>query len=703
MISIYDSKTVNFDNNGLGSLRDMISCVATEELNGTYDLEAEYPLTSQYIELIKNENIIKCDSGYETEQLFRIKRCIPNLKTVKIYGNHITYDLKDNNLEDVYPQKLNCNNALNWILNRTQFEHPFKSFSDISKTATARYVNVNPLSAILGDRDNSFINLYGGELVRDNFTIKLLQNRGVDNGYKISKRKNLVGLSFDEDNTNVVTRIRPKGYNGISLPETYVDSPLINNYPHPKISEIEFTDVKLKSEESEDGFDTLEEVYEELRKRANAKFNEDGIDRPAINVKVNFVELSKTQEYKNYKNLETIKLGDYVDLIFNNYDIKLKVIKTKYNVLLKRYIEIELGQAKTNFLKSTGNSISQLNDKIKDIDSISILNAAKTNATDQINKALGGYVYKTQNELFIMDSKNPQEAIKVWRWNINGLGYSKDGINGPYQTAATSDGSLVADMITSGTLNTNVIDGYNELLLRVFKNSNNLEQLNLTIDGIVNTTISSGGSNILKNPIGNFNNDYWEGTGAESYTDTHIQNKTGQRCCWLLNNGSHKQTIQTKNGNFTLSFMFEKIIELANVQLKINNIPYEIKEETSITFNVTDNNITIEFISDVNKSAYVMNLMLNEGTIAQVYSNNPNETITDTVKIGKGIKISATGANAELDAQADGIRIKNTMANQTKTEFTDKGTKTDELEANKATIAKILIADTGNQTWVNRL
>lgn len=251
------------------------------------------------------------------------------------------------------------------------------------------------------------------------------------------------------------------------------------------------------------------------------------------------------------------------------------------------------------------------------------------------------------------------------------------------------------------------VDKQNQIITQVISQTNDLNnkvvKIETTINGTVNTISSSGGSNILKNPIGNFNNDYWEGTGAESYTDTHIQNKTGQRCCWLLNNGSHKQTIQTKNGNFTLSFMFEKIIELANVQFKINNIPYEIKEETSITFNVTDNNITIEFISDVNKSAYVMNLMLNEGTIAQVYSNNPNETITDTVKIGKGIKISATGANAELDAQADGIRIKNTMANQTKTEFTDKGTKTDELEANKATIAKILIADTGNQTWINRL
>ena len=234
-----------------------------------------------------------------------------------------------------------------------------------------------------------------------------------------------------------------------------------------------------------------------------------------------------------------------------------------------------------------------------------------------------------------------------------------------------------------------------------------IEQSNVLIqnatDGLLNKLSSVGGNNLLKNPIGIFNKDYWEGEGAEPYTDTYIQNKTGQRSCWLLGKGNHLQTIQVKNGIYTFSMMYEKLITLSNQLLKINDVEYELKNDTIITFEVTDNHITIEFVGDVDKSAYLMNLMLNDGEEKQGFTNNANETISDTVMIGKGIQIRATGVNTELDAQADGIRIKNINTNQTTTEFTDKGTITNELNTNKATIAKVLINDTGTQTLFTRL
>lgn len=234
-----------------------------------------------------------------------------------------------------------------------------------------------------------------------------------------------------------------------------------------------------------------------------------------------------------------------------------------------------------------------------------------------------------------------------------------------------------------------------------------IEQSNVLIqnatDGLLNKLSQVGGNNLLKNPIGNFGNDYWENDGAEPYTDTYIQNKTGQRSCWLLGKGNHLQTIQVKNGIYTFSMMYEKLITLSNQLLKINDVEYELKNDTIITFEVTDNHITIEFVGDVDKSAYLMNLMLNDGEEKQGFTNNANETISDTVMIGKGIQIRATGVNTELDAQADGIRIKNINTNQTTTEFTDKGTITNELNTNKATIAKVLINDTGTQTLFTRL
>lgn len=489
MINLYNSKTQDFSNNGISNLKDMIKCVITEELNGIYELEGEYPL-------LKGDNIdtgciLKVDSGYDQPQLFRIKRKVPNLKTVKLYANHISYDLKDNNLLDVYPQNLNGNNALHWILSKTQVEHKFTSFSDIDKVGTARYVNKNPIQALIGEEENSFVNIWGGEILRDNFMIKMLSQRGQDIGYKLTKTKNITGLEFDEDISQIVTRIIPSAYNGIKLPEIYIDSPIIENYPHPVIKEFEYSDIKLKDENSEEGFETIDELYDELRKRVLAEFNENNVDKPKINVKVNFVELSKTIEYKEYKNLETLHLGDYVTLCTDDYNIKLRVIKTKYDSLLHRYIEIELGILKCTFFDSYKQSMNHLKKEFQEKEFLSFLSAAKKDATKQIITAMGGYVYKTQNELYIMDSIDPKAATRIWRWNVNGLGYSKTGIDGPYETAITQDGKIVADFITTGKLNTNVIEGYSNLMLAIkeiqqdqIKQNKSISELNMTTEVI---------------------------------------------------------------------------------------------------------------------------------------------------------------------------------------------------------------------------
>lgn len=467
MINLYNKNTEDFKNNGIANLKDMISCIVTEELNGSYELEAEYPLLAHNANLIQNESILKVDVGTDKMQLFRIKRTVPNLQTIKINANHISYDLKDNNLLDVYPQKLSGAAALDWLFSKTQYSHKFITFSDITKTGTARYVNKNPIRALIGDDDNSFVKVWGGEIVRDNFTIKMLQKRGNDLGYKLSKTKNITGLEFDIDDSNIITRVIPKAYNGIKLPEIFIDSPIIDEYPHPIIQELDYSDIKLKDDNSEDGYDTLEEVYAALRKAVSNDFSTNNIDKPVISIKVNFVELSKTIEYKEFKNLEELHLGDYVNVSFENYNVKLRVIKTKFDSILKRYTELELGEAKSTFTDSISKKIDAVKNEITKVEIPSFLNQAKINATEQLNKALGGYVYKAQNELFIMDSDIPEQAIKVWRWNLNGLGYSRTGINGPYELAMTQDGQIVADFITTGKLKTAIIEGYDQLVTTV--------------------------------------------------------------------------------------------------------------------------------------------------------------------------------------------------------------------------------------------
>ncbi len=462
MINLYDSNETNFNNNGIGALKDVIKCEVTEALNGEFTIDFEYPKKSKYSNDIDNDMIIKIDTGSTERQLFRIKDYNENLSTITAKPQHISYDLIDNSLDDVFPQNLDGMAALQWILSHTQYKHKFTAFSNIAKKASARYVRKNPVEAILGDLDNSFVNVWGGEIERDNFVIRMLQQRGQDTGYKIKYKKNITGLQFNKDDSEVITRLRPMGYDGLMLPEKYIDSPLINNYPHPKIGEIVYSDIKLKqNQEDEEGYNTLEECYEELRNRAKIEFEENNIDKPKINVKVNFVDLSKTTMYEKYQFLSKIKLGDTVIVVLDSFEVKLRVIKTIYDSLLGRFTNLEIGEFKANYITDTQKNISNTVKKETENIGANILETAKQNATDLITKATNGYVVlrpsTNPTELLIMDTPDVKTATKIWRWNLNGLGYSKNGINGQYGLAITMDGHIVADFITSGHISGDVI------------------------------------------------------------------------------------------------------------------------------------------------------------------------------------------------------------------------------------------------------
>lgn len=460
-MKIYLKDTENFDNNGLGFLTDIISANVYDELNGNYYLEFEYLLNGHLSEYLNEENIVKCRVSDGSEQLFIISNIDKNLKTIKITAKHIFYRLLDNFLEDVFPKDLNCHAFLNWILQHTNYQNEFSGYSDITSSASARYVRKNPVEAILGDEDNSMLNLFGGEIKRDNFTVNFLASIGSDKNEKLIFGKNIQEINIKKDVTTVLTRIMPIGFDGLILPEKYIDSPLINNYPYPKIGIINLDDIKYDPED-EDAYQDLEEAYAAMRNRI-AKLYSNGIDKPNVNIKINWLELSKTKEYEQYSTLERLYLGDTVTCNIAGLDYSTRIIKTVYNPLTDRIEKFEIGTPSNNI----GSSINTINNKMEKIDPQSILEAARNGVTELITKAMGGYVYKTQSELYIMDTDNPATAQKVWRWNINGLGYSSTGINGPYGLAMTMDGQIVADFITSGKLNTNVIEGYGELVTTV--------------------------------------------------------------------------------------------------------------------------------------------------------------------------------------------------------------------------------------------
>ncbi|WP_282804280.1 phage tail spike protein [Clostridium tetani] len=362
MINIYNSKETNFEHNGLAVLDSCISCTVEEELNGYYGLELEYPMFSTKAKYLIEDNIIKAPTPTGL-QLFRIYRKVKNMSSVVCYARHIFYDLLDNFIEDCRPTELNGHSALNNILHATQYSHKFKANSNIATMATAYYIRKNPIEVLIGEQENSFISRWGGELLRDNFNISILNSIGKDNGVTIAYAKNIVGIEEDLDMSEVATRIMPTGLTEgdsvIILPEKYIDSLNINKYPTARIRHLHFGDIKVNSEENI----TLEDVYKLLRERVKELYQIQQIDIPKVNYVIDFIELSKTEEYKDYKVLETVHLGDIVTVKHKklDIDIKRKVVKYTWDSILNKYLEIELGNLKDNLAKET----KKINNNIK--------------------------------------------------------------------------------------------------------------------------------------------------------------------------------------------------------------------------------------------------------------------------------------------------------------------------------------------------
>lgn len=463
MLVLYTKNTTSFSNLGLGILRDFnTNPLITEVLNGEYNLEFEYINGGWLSEELIVGNIIKAN-----DQLFRIWDIQPDLTKFKVLAKHIFFDLSKNFVEDVSPTNLTANNALNWILSRTSTPTNFVVNGNCTSTASARYVRKNVIDAIYS-ADNALLKKFGGELEFDNYNVYVHQKRGNNTGFTVLYGKNLSGVQMDIDLSTVVTKIMPQGKDELLLDELYVESPLINNYFSPFYQKIDFNDIGINEEE---GIDEST-AKNQLRLAAQQLFNS-GIDKPTMSIKIDFVELSKTTEYKQYQNLETVSLGDTIKAIIPklNLNLETRVVKTVYDCILERITKIECGTVTPNIVTSQSNSTREIANKLQEINVDSILSEAQQNATDLINHPFGGHIFISEStgELFIMNTSDPITATQVWKWGLGGLGFSSHGINGPYGIAMTQDGKINADYITTGTLSANIIEGYENLLLQVNK------------------------------------------------------------------------------------------------------------------------------------------------------------------------------------------------------------------------------------------
>lgn len=438
MIQIYDKTTTSFSRNGR-ALHEPLSCYMDEELNGKHEVELDYPIdkAGKWKEIVDG-NLIKADG-----QVYRIYNKKKSLDGIKVNARHLFYDNLDNFLEDVRPENLSGVLAARWILARTQYPNLFTVSGTLGGNATRYFIRKNVIEAFMGE--TGIINTWGGEIEHDNYNIILHARRGLDRGVHILYGKNILGIEETLNIDDVCTRMMPIGKDGLLLPEKYIDSPYIGNYEHPKIKTFEFSDA---------------ETEETLRAAAQDLMDNGEIDIPKANYKVDFIELSKTEEYKNYAVLERVYLGDVITIKHSKlgFDLKARVIKVRKNILTGRNETLELGYFLPNLASSfndVGNVLINMAEIIKS--NKTLTQQAIDEATHLLTTALGGYVVKRNGELLVMDTEDIMTALKLWRWNLNGFGYSKTGINGPYELAITMDGTVVAGTAFFDSIITNLI------------------------------------------------------------------------------------------------------------------------------------------------------------------------------------------------------------------------------------------------------
>ena len=468
LIILYDHDEEAFTSNGLGALPDAASCTVTEERNGGYEVEMEYPLTGSHFSDIQKRRILYVKPNpYDDPQPFRIYSITKPINgIVTVHAAHLSYDTSGSIVKLFPADAGSASAAMSYLKNFSVPSTPFTFFTNVGKSGTMSVPKPSSIRSLLGGSDGSILDTFGGEYLFDKWNISLLESRGSNRGVTIRYGKNMTDLEQEENDTDFYTGVYPFWYSEsedgglvtLSANDGIVNAP--GNYDFVKIMPLDLSseDFSKETTDSEGYTTTIEKPTEaELLAAAQKYIANNKIGIPKVSLDVSFVMLAQTEEYKDFARLETVKLCDTVTVEFEKLGVKTtaKCIKTVYNVLTDKYDSIELGEPKSSLAETVSNQgtlIEEASDK-------SYMERAIQNATDLIMSGkLGGYVTVTKNEIYIADNKDLDKAVKVWRWNSGGLGYSSSGKDGPFGTAMTSDGKIVADYISTGNLDCSVLN-----------------------------------------------------------------------------------------------------------------------------------------------------------------------------------------------------------------------------------------------------
>lgn len=492
MIQVYLSTNTNFDKNGDMSLQPLSYEVSTAGINQAVEFTIEHEI-DEYgrYEYLQKGNVIKAFTPWDLKkgQLFRIEDIDKDSKegTIIASGYLIFYDnvktyVKDFNNENV----LICDTgnatgeeAIKKIFKNTNYI----GHSNIMRISRSRLERKNIVAALTGDDENSFVNRWGGELFIDNFDIYMNEKIGHDTGLIISYGRNMEYIKESSSYKNTITRIIPIGFDGLRLTgkTPWVDSPNIDKYPYIMEKEIKFDYVKVKEENSDEGFETIEEARAELIRLSKLLFEEEQIDSPEVSIEVSMYDLQGTLEYESYECYEEVNLGDYIKARHEilNIDTLVRCIGYTWDGLALKYKTIKLGHQIDTYLDKQTDIYNKVNNILNSDGSVNAVEVA--GILDAINVTMKGCRNVAQPlpvrvmicEDFDKDSpsygamcfgsmgfmiaaeRTPDDKDWDWRTFGTGKGFFADLIVA---------GTMLADRIRGGVLQS--IDGSLEIDLR---------------------------------------------------------------------------------------------------------------------------------------------------------------------------------------------------------------------------------------------
>lgn len=430
MIKIFNATDTDFKTAG-NIIINPLYCheIKKKSLNGWY-IEVEIPIKyKEYIEAGKL-CVVKTKSKLKP-QAFRINDSITYTnRKIKFTAEHVMFDSRRYVLLNVRPTNLNGQNGLKYVNERTDKTSPFSINSNVENVSTAYFIRKTLLESW-----QVFEERWGGVFEADNWDISFKQSIGKDNGETIVYGKNMQGFEIFEDWSNVCTKILPVGYDGLLLPEIYLESETQYEISYTKTVDFQ-TD--LEAEEQ-----TETNLLVELRNNASKYLEENCV--PKVSYTVN----------SNVNN--ELEIGDTIKVLHPFVNIFTEVLEYEYDLISEKVKSLTFGNY-TRDVKTKFNNIKNTIETIKQtVSKQEITIKEQTNLINSLNK--NGYVYIDDNEILILDKLPKEQAKNVWRFGLGGIGFSSKGYEGPFETAITMDGQINAKFITTGTMAVARIEG----------------------------------------------------------------------------------------------------------------------------------------------------------------------------------------------------------------------------------------------------